>query len=170
MIEDVKGIKSLSRSSNLSENFKSLSTKAKIDKESSPDKTKRQDLASVSHVVENLQDAVSYSSLALKSLERANAESNGKSSEPHLAEKFIPDLEKLRDDIEETVLSLQKSAEQAEITRENMVAAEARLEDVEAAQVHAEKTGSEISTRVEQALGAHTELSPSRISKLLQGL
>lgn len=176
MIENVKGSKarvsneaSAQRTDSLRESFKNLSSGLKISKAGEGEKGTNgasfQNTA-ITNFVKDLNDAVSFSSLALKSLEKVTQGTSSTNS-GRLGDALTHELKKLRKDIGDSLEVLKKRAETAEIITENFSSAETRLEDVELAQVHAESTGLRIHTNLEQAVQAHGQISPDRVKELL---
>lgn len=119
-------------------------------------------------VVRNLNDAVSFSSLALESLEGLATEAGASPAEVSVVREFAEDLDKLRDDIKSVLRVLRSRAERAEIAQENLRSSAALIRDVDAATRAAESTGSEISQGSEKALEAHSNLDAERVIALLR--
>lgn len=167
MIDDVKSRLLVPAPEITKSNLKSLPSAGKISRPVAPENTKRQDASVVSHIVRDLNDAVSYSSLALRSLERVGSEATAAEGEARIVEEFLPGLEQLRSDIGQALETLRKRAEEVEIARENITSADSRIQDVELAQTHAEQTGVQIHRQIDQAMEAHNRLSPTKVSQLL---
>ena len=115
-------------------------------------------------VVRNLNDAVSFSTLALASIEGLETSE----SEIGVVREFAEDLDKLKADIKNVLNVLQNRAERAEIAQENLRSSSARLRDVDAATQTAESTGSQISQGDDEALQAHSNLNAERVISLLR--
>ncbi len=63
---------------------------------------------------------------------------------------------------------LQDSADTAEVMMENIDSSDARLDDVQAANDHADDTGVQIRFDHEGAMDAHNNLSPTNVASLLE--
>ena len=115
-------------------------------------------------VVRNLNDAVSFSTLALESLEGLESGS----AEIGVVQEFAEDLDKLKEDIKSVLDVLRSRADRAEIAQENLRSSSAKLRDVDAATQAAENTRAQISQGDEKALEAHSNLNAERVISLLR--
>lgn len=116
-------------------------------------------------VVQNLKEAVSYSALALKSIE--GVVGGVGVTVPPAVQELTKDLQKLRDSISGAFDELRSKADTAEVISENYASSEVRLSDVESAQAQAAETGAQINFKGQEAIKAHTGLSPAKVASLL---
>ncbi len=160
------------RNNSLRENFRNLSSGLKIsrgteDQAVAVNTTDSGNRNTFTRLIRGLNDAISFSALALRSLEQAASEAEAPEQDSKLVNDFIDGLGRLRNDIDNAVQTLKQRAESAEVIRENFNSATAQLEDVEHAQAHAESTGLQIQRQLTQAIDAHQGLSSSRVQALL---
>lgn len=162
--------------------FKNLSSGVKIDGPpnaqggtgTQPDEEKSQS-DKVSGILHNLHDAVSFSTLALQSLERIGDTVKTDQVKPapgdkppvNVVKEFAQDLEKVKGHISDVLNLLRRRTDTAEVIQENFASADARLRDVTLAQSEATKTGSQIQSHIPQAIDAHRGLVPERVAQLL---
>lgn len=162
--------------------FKNLSSGVKVDGPpntqggtgTQPEDEKSQS-DKVSGILHSLHDAVSFSTLALKSLERIGDTVKTDQDKPapgdkppvNVVKEFAQDLEKVKGHISDVLKLLRKRTDTAEIIQENFASADARLRDVTLAQSEAAKTGSQIQSHIPQAIDAHRGLVPERVAQLL---
>jgi hypothetical protein len=156
----------------LRSNFKNVSSGVKVaNKDTSDaavvDTKSGRDQERVSSVVDHLKDAVAYSSKALSALKQVQ-ELSKSSNELKSVSGLTGDLDKLQSDVTEMVGILQDSANTAEVIMENIDSSDARLDDVQAANDHAEDTGVQIRFDRDGAIGAHSNLDPANVASLLK--
>jgi hypothetical protein len=157
------------KSESLTSSFRNLSSGQKaIPKEDFSNVTSNRNSLGFTKLIKDLNDAVSFSSMALKSLERLSEASHNEPNSIRLVDNFVADLDKLRKNIGDTLLSLRERAQTAHIINENLQAANSNINDLSSMQVHAEQTGISIQKHKESAVSAHGEqLTPSRVEELL---
>jgi len=121
----------------------------------------------VEKLVNELSDAVSFSSKALRSLERIAEE--GKSSDAELAsvEGLARSLDGLREEMDGMLKVLQSRADTAEVVQENYTAADSRIEDVESARAKAVDANTKIRFNGSNMADVHDGLIPERVARLL---
>ena len=117
----------------------------------------------------NLNDAASFSKLALRSLEQAaQGVENGADNE---FEQFGGDIEQIRSNISEVVQVLRQRAQTVEIARENYDSSESRIEDIGEATRQLQETADKMQDsgfNGRAAMDAHAGLSPERVFELLR--
>lgn len=110
-------------------------------------------------ILSDLNEAVSLSSRAVRSLEQISQ--SGQNGAPSDADDgFTKEISRLRDDID-------RVRSRMDVLSENINSAGAALQDVDAAQAQARKTGSEINQGGPTALDAHSNLDPDKVARLL---
>ena len=107
------------------------------------------------------------SRLALDSLERLSEREGPGNNGVEVVQAFANDIDKLRNDIGGILETLREGVNRAEVLQENISSSDNRLVDVDTAQAEAKSAGQEISFSSEQAIDAHSSLSPERVSSLL---
>ena len=180
MVDSIKSRNSSSSSSStaprtekLRSNFKNLSSGLQVAKGAESEAASNVASANVknpektSKVLRNLNDAVSFSSLALKSLDGVSEDIQSEGAEANVVREFAQDLDKLREDIKGILNVLRSRAERAEVARENLQSSSARLRDVDAATEAAEITRSQISFENKEALEAHSNIDAEKVLSLL---
>ncbi len=159
-------------SKNLRDNFRSISSGTNVNEravkgdDQSENSARAQPREQVNEVVKNLNDAVSFSSLALRSVEEITVERASK--QPRQVQEFARDLNKLREDIESVLQVLREKAAAAEVLDENLQSSDSKLADVDTAQAHAADTGARIHFDEEKAISAHANLSAGNVAELLR--
>jgi len=183
MVDSVKNNKSVTQSAtqlrpqstqtqNLRDTFKNISSRldvgvelseaAKAQTSSPANKNQR-----VNSILRSLNEAVSFSSLALKSLEDAGQSNQADPADSEAVQQFAEDVQKLRQDVMKVLDALREKADTAEVIDENYSSATSTIEDVNTAHNHAVETGSQISFNSQQAVEAHSNLSVDRVADLL---
>ena len=173
MVDSIKTVStpdgSRPNSNSLRTNFKSLSSGTVANKpapppeESEDNSNESPESTRANQVLSDLNEAVSYSAKAVKLLERLSE--NGSSSSPSNAVEpsiFSDDVFRLRENID-------RVKSRAEVVAENVKSSEVQLQDVNVAQEQASKTGAAINLSGEQAIEAHSKLSPANVAKVLLG-
>ena len=161
-------------SQSLRQNFKTLSSGLKAPSKAADDAAKVQADSTVansrrmSDLVGYLNDAVAHSTAALESLKRVQELGNPEDAEVAKLSDSARDLDKLRENMDESLRLLKEQAKTAEVVNENMSAAEVKIEDVDAATVRAEEAGSNIKFDNEEAIEAHNNLDPASVLALLK--
>lgn len=107
-----------------------------------------------------LNDAVSFSKLALKSLD----DLSGNGSEG--VERS--DIDQIKADIQNVLSKLNHKAVRAEVAAENVASAESQIRDIDLASKAAQNTSAQIGFGASEAINAHTGLTPERVASLLE--
>ena len=108
-------------------------------------------------IVSQLNDAVSFSTKALEFIEKFT---RGEKADAFQAPE-------LKDNVNKALSQLKESAATAEVIRENIAASEARIEDLDVAQMKADSIGFNIQMDAKKAIDAHAGLDPKRVMELL---
>ncbi len=154
----------------LRSNFKNASSGVKVEGKTSSDAVvvePKNESARVSSVVDSLKNAVAYSSKALSSLKEVQ-ELSDKAKGTNVVSDLTKDLGRLQSEVTEMVGLLQDSVDTAEVIQENISSSDARLDDVQAANEHAESTGGQIRYDREAAISAHGQLNAANVASLLE--
>lgn len=154
----------------LRENFRNLSSgriPVSVEQNAAVVASDRSRNKKVTELLGNLNDAVSFSSMALKSLEQLTGNEAGSADAPEVVKEFSQDIDKLRGDIGGVLDLLRNRAQHIEVIQENLTSSEARIEDVDAAQRKAVETSNGIQNDGLAAVDAHQGLSFDRVQALL---
>ena len=123
----------------------------------------------VGNALRNLNDAISFSALALQSLEKVAEDAERSENEVAAVQDFASNLDQIRGDIQNTLKELKVKLERGRVAQENIEASDAKLQDVDAALNQAEDTGNKIESDGQKAIDAHRlgGLTPERVAELL---
>jgi DNA repair ATPase RecN len=122
----------------------------------------------VSNVLSSLNDAVSFSTLALKSLEKLKGDLNESASEGVSLDGLSSGITNLEENVSDVLNTLRKKLDTAQVVSENISSADSKIEDIETAKKQASTTSSQVRDFNEkQVVDAHSGINAARVMDLL---
>lgn len=122
----------------------------------------------VGEVLNGLNDAISFSSMALGALESISKEGGVEEGGVKAFREVRDRIETLQSDIDRTIDGLREGRSTVEVMQENMAASRATVEDLEEMQRRVSKIGQRVVENAEASIEAHKGLDPQRVMELLR--
>lgn len=124
--------------------------------------------AKVNQVLTGLNDAISFSSMALDALDSISKEGGVEAVDVSAFREVRDRISTLQSDIDRTIEGLRDGRSTVEVMRENMTASQATVEDLDKMQRRVSQVGQRVIENAEASIKAHKGLDPQRVMELLK--